>query len=65
MEYELKKWEVVQIVRILRDLEYCRGQTVRGQNALRNAKLLYKKILKRHDKNRTDTQGSEGHPRTT
>lgn len=48
--YELKKWEVDQVVRILRDLNRCRGQTMKEQNALRNAKLLYKKIIKRHDK---------------
>lgn len=41
--YELKEWEIAQVVRILRDLDQCRGQTVKGQNALRNAKLLYKK----------------------
>lgn len=52
--YELKTWEVEQVVRILRDLEQCRGKTVKEQNALRNAKLLYKKITKRHDKDRRD-----------
>jgi len=52
--YELKTWEVEQVVRILRDLEQCRGETVKEQNVLRNAKLLYKKITKRHDKNRRD-----------
>lgn len=55
--YELKEWEVVQVVRIFRDLEQCRGETVKGQNALRNAKLLYKKITKRHDKDRRDQKG--------
>ena len=59
--YELKKWEVDQVVRILRDLEQCRGQTVKEQNALRNAKLLYKKIIKRHDKDRRDQKGGQGH----
>jgi len=59
--YELKKWEVDQVVRILRDLEQCRGQTVKEQNALRNAKLLYKKIIKRHDKDRRDKKGGQGH----
>lgn len=63
--YELKAYEVAQVVRILRDLEQCRGQTVKQQNALRKAKLLYKKIMKRHDKNRADTQGSRGHPEPT
>lgn len=59
--YELKKWEVDQVVRILRDLEQCRGQTVKEHNALRNAKLLYKKIIKRHDKDRRDKKGGQGH----
>lgn len=59
--YELKKYEVDQVVRILRDLEQCRGQTVKEQNALRNAKLLYKKIIKRHDKDRRDKKGGQGH----
>lgn len=59
--YELKKWEVDQVVRILRDLEQCRGQTVKEQNALRNGKLLYKKIIKRHDKDRRDKKGGQGH----
>lgn len=59
--YELKKWELDQVVRILRDLEQCRGQTVKEQNALRNAKLLYKKIIKRHDKDRRDKKGGQGH----
>ena len=59
--YELKKWEVDQVVRILRDLEQCRGQTMKEQNALRNAKLLYKKIIKRHDKDRRDKKGGQGH----
>lgn len=59
--YELKTWEVEQVVRILRDLEQCRGETVKGQNALRNAKLLYKKIIKRHDKDRRDKKGGQGH----
>lgn len=55
--YELKKWDVDQVVRILRDLEQCRGQTMKEQNALRNARLLYKKIIKRHDKDRRDKKG--------
>lgn len=59
--YELKKWEVDQVVRILRDLNQCRGQTMKEQNALRNAKLLYKKIIKRHDKDRRDKKGGQGH----
>lgn len=61
--YELKTWEVEQVVRILRDLEQCRGETVKGHNALRNAKLLYKKITKRHDKDRRDQKGGQGHTR--
>ena len=59
--YELKKWEVDQVVRILRDLNQCRDQTMKEQNALRNAKLLYKKIIKRHDKDRRDKKGGQGH----
>lgn len=59
--YELKKYEVDQVVRIIRDLEQCRGQTMKEQNALRNAKLLYKKIIKRHDKDRRDKKGGQGH----
>ncbi len=59
--YELKKWEVDQVVRILRDLEQCRGQAMKEQNALRNARLLYKKIIKRHDKDRRDKKGGQGH----
>lgn len=59
--YELKKWDVDQVVRILRDLEQCRGQTMKEQNALRNARLLYKKIIKRHDKDRRDKKGGQGH----
>lgn len=61
--YELKEWEIAQVVRILRDLDQCRGQTVKGQNALRNAKLVYKKIMKRHDKDRRDQKGGQGHTR--
>jgi hypothetical protein len=61
--YELKKSEVEQVMRILRNLDQCRGQTVKGQNALRNAKLLYKKITKRHDKDRRDQRGGQGHTR--
>lgn len=61
--YELKEWEIAQVVRILRDLDQCRGQTVKGQNALRNAKLLYKKIMKRHDEDRRDQKGGQGHTR--
>lgn len=56
--YELKEWEIAQVVRILRDLDQCRGQTVKGQNALRNAKLM-----KRHDKDRRDQKGGQGHTR--
>lgn len=61
--YELKTWEVEQVVRILRELEQCRGETVKGQNALRKAKLLYKKIIKRHDKDGRDQKGGQGHTR--
>jgi len=61
--YELKEWEVEQVVRILRDLEQCRGQTTKQQDALRKAKLLYKKIIKRHDKDGRDQKGGQGHPR--
>lgn len=60
--YELKEWEIAQVVRIFRDLEQCRGHSVKEQNALRNAKLLYRKIIKRHDKTRTDQKGSARHP---
>lgn len=61
--YELKAYEVAQVVRILRDLEQCRAQTVKQQNALRKAKLLYKKITKRYDKNRRDQKGSRADTR--
>lgn len=61
--YEMKAYEVAQVVRILRDLEQCRGQTVKQQNALRKAKLLYKKITKRHDKDRRDQKGGQEHTR--
>lgn len=59
--YELTTAEVREAIRILRDLPRNRGQTpiltIKEQNALRKAALLYRKILKRHDKNRTNTQG--------
>lgn len=55
--YELKEWEVAQVVRIFRDLEQCRGQTTKQQDALRKAKLLYKKITKRNDKDRRNQKG--------
>lgn len=28
--YEIKSWEIRQIVRILRDLEFCDASTIRG-----------------------------------
>lgn len=31
--YEIKSWEIRQIVRILRDLEFCDASTIRGLNA--------------------------------
>ena len=34
--YEIKSWEIRQIVRILRDLEFCDASTIRGLNAIRN-----------------------------
>lgn len=61
--YELKEWEVAQVVRIFRDLEQCRGQTTKQQDALRKAKLLYKKITKRNDKDQRNQKGGQGHPR--
>lgn len=48
--YDLKNYEVDCVVRILRDLDECHSTTVKGKNALRKASLLYKRILKRHDK---------------
>ncbi len=59
--YELTTAEVREAICILRDLPRNRGQTpiltIKEQNALRKAALLYRKIQKRHDKNRTNTQG--------
>lgn len=56
--YEIKSWEIRQIVRILRDLEFCDASTIRGRNAIRMGKSCIKKIIKRHAKNRTNTEGS-------
>lgn len=42
--YEIKSWEIRQIVRILRDLEFCDASTIRGLNAIRMGRILYKKI---------------------
>ncbi len=56
--YEIKSWEIRQIVRILRDLEFCDASTIRGLNAIRMGRILHKKIIKRHAKNRTNTEGS-------
>ena len=42
--YEIKSWEIRQIVRILRDLEFCDASTIRGLNAIRMGRILYKKL---------------------
>lgn len=41
--YEIKSWEIRQIVRILRDLEFCDASTIRGLNAIHMGRILYKK----------------------
>lgn len=55
-------------LRILRVLSRIRGHTLltaREWDALRRGRLLLKKINKRHDKDRTDTQGGARHPESS
>lgn len=55
-------------LRILRTLSRIRGHTLltaREWDALRRGRLLLKKINKRHDKDRTDTQGGARHPESS
>jgi hypothetical protein len=60
--------EVREALRILRTLSRIRGHTLltaREWDALRRGRLLLKKINKRHDKDRTDTQGGARHPESS
>lgn len=65
MDMRITDAEVREALRILRTLSRIRGHTLltaREWDALRRGRLLLKKINKRHDKDRTDTQGGARHP---
>lgn len=44
MDYTVSRREIAAMVRILRDVRGCHGQTPRQQDAIRRAGLLYRKI---------------------
>lgn len=46
MDYTVSRREIAAMVRILRDVRGCHGQTPRQQDAIRRAGLLYRKIKK-------------------
>lgn len=67
MDMRITDAEVREALRILRTLSRIRGHTLltaREWDALRRGRLL-KKINKRHDKDRTDTQGGARHPESS
>lgn len=52
--YRIKPYEYDSIFRILRDITSCDAESRRFMEAIRKAKLMYKKIGKRYDKDRTN-----------
>lgn len=68
MNVRITDAEAREALRILRTLSRILGHTLltaRELDALRRGRLLLKKINKRHDKDRTDTQGSARHPESS
>lgn len=68
MDMRITDAEVREALRILRTLSRIRGHTLltaRELDVLRRGRLLLKKIDKRHDKDRTDTQGGARHPESS
>lgn len=69
MDMRITDAEAREALRILRVLSrILRGhtlQTAKEWDALRRGRLLLKKINKRHDKDRTDTQGGARHPESS
>jgi hypothetical protein len=64
MDMRITDAEAREALRILRVLSRIRGHTLltaKELDALRRGRLLLKKINKRHDKDRTDTQGGARH----
>ena len=68
MDMRITDAEVREALRILRVLSRIRGHTLltaKEWDALRRGRLLLKKINKRHETDRTDTQGGARHPESS
>ena len=48
------------ICRVAKDLEHCRGSTIKEQNAFRNLKLLQRKLTRKRNTDDTIRRNSTG-----
>lgn len=59
--YRINPYEYDLVYRILRDIVTCDPKSIRRQEAMRKAKLMYKKLRKRYESDRADTTRGDGH----